>query len=406
MNSFFNSDFFAGNRQRLRALYAAEAPIVITANGLMQRSSDTAFAFRQDSNFWYLTGINDPDVVLVIDKESEYLISPSRGDTRTVFDGSLDIDAMRLRSGVSEIVDDELGWKRLSTRLKKSLTAATLAASPAYITHHGIFSNPARATLVRKLKDVAPSIELVDVREHLMQMRIVKQPAELSVIQAAVDLTVKSFKRVPKMLEKTSSEYSIDAELTRLFRKERAGHAYAPIVATGKNACTLHYIANNAEIETGELLLIDAGAEVENYAADITRTFTTGKSTKRQLQVLNAVKEVQDLAYSVLKPGVTLQVYESKIEQFMGEKLRSLGLIKTISHEEVRRFYPHSSSHFLGLDVHDVGDYHRPLEAGMVLTVEPGIYIPDEKIGVRIEDNIVITDKGNRILSKNLPSIF
>jgi Xaa-Pro aminopeptidase len=151
-----------------------------------------------------------------------------------------------------------------------------------------------------------------------------------------------------------------------------------------------------------ELIVIDIGAEVEHYAADITRTISLKTVSRRQRSVHEAVQEIQRQAIELLKPGVLMKDYEQNIEQLMGEKLRELGLIKSITHEAVRHYYPHATSHFLGLNVHDAGDYNRPLEPGVVLTVEPGIYIPEEGIGVRIEDDLLITPKGNKILSNKL----
>ncbi len=157
----------------------------------------------------------------------------------------------------------------------------------------------------------------------------------------------------------------------------------------------------------GELLLLDIGAEINNYAADITRTFAiSGKMTKRQKQVFDSVIEVQQYAFSLLKPGVVYKDYELQIEHFMGEKLRELGLITTIDKGSVRKYYPHLTSHFLGLDAHDVGDYTTAFQENMVITVEPGIYIHDETIGIRLEDDVLITKTGYKILSSNLPSSF
>jgi Xaa-Pro aminopeptidase len=406
MNSYFDTAFFINNRQKLRELFTGTAPIVITANGLMQRSADTTFHFRQDSSFWYLTGINDPDIVLVMDRNKEYLIVPSRGLSRTMFDGAIDTTHLTERSGIADVLDEKMGWKQLQSRLKKVKHVATLSASSPYIKSHGFYTNPARKRLIKQIRQVNADIELLDLRQQLMRMRLIKQEPELRAMQAAIDLTAKVFKKVPGMLAKATHEYEIEAEITKQFRVQGANHAYQPIIAGGGNACTLHYIANDQSLEEGSLLLIDAGAEIENYAADITRTFAAGPLTKRQQQVMEAVIEVQDYALSLLKPGITIREYEPKIELFIGEKLRSLGLIKLIEHSEVRHYYPHATSHFLGLDVHDVGDYERPLEAGMVLTVEPGIYIPEEKIGIRIEDNVLITAKGNKVLSGKLPRIL
>ncbi len=405
MEPLFTSDFFAANRQRLKELFTGTAPIVITANGLLQRGGDSTFAFAQDASFWYLTGIDEPDITLVIDRDKEYLIVPSRSLTRQAFDGSVAYEALQKASGISMVYDDAAGWNQLAVRLKKVRHAATLAATPAYIEQYGMYTNPARAALVERLKEQKTELELLDLSPHIMRMRMIKQAPEIRAIQRAVDLTIKGLKtglRSAKLRGYTY-EYEVEAELSRSFRASgAAGHAFEPIVASGERACTLHNVANTGRLASDELLLVDTGAQVDHYAADITRTVSLGQPSRRQQDVHAAVLDVQQFAFGLLRPGVLLKDYEQQIEHYMGEKLRELGLIKTINHDKVRRFYPHSTSHFLGLNVHDVGDYDRPLEAGIVMTVEPGIYISDEAIGVRIEDDVLITDNGIKILSDKL----
>jgi len=401
----FTSEFFAGNRGRLRELFTGTAPIVVTANGLLQRGADSAYAFAQDANFWYLTGIEEPDVVLVMDREREYLIVPSRNASREAFDGAVAEDVLTERSGIKTVLDERAGWEQLGNRLRKIKHVATMAVPPAYIEHYGLYTNPARAKLVEKLKQANEEIELLDITPHLSRMRVIKQPQELRAIQRAIDITVASVKRATtlNMLSKYVYEYELEAELTKGFRKRGAtGHAFEPIVAGGARACTLHNVANNGKLSADEFVVIDTGAEVNHYAADITRTIHLGTPSRRQRAVYEAVLEVQAFALEALRPGVLLRDYEQSVMQFMGEKLRELGLIKTISEEQVRTYYPHATSHFLGLNVHDIGDYDRPLEPGMVLTVEPGIYIPQEAIGVRIEDNVLVTPKGIKILTTKL----
>lgn len=404
MKSFFTAEFFKNNRQKLLELSDRDAPIVITANGLLQRNSDSTFPFRQDSNFWYLTGINEPDVTLVIDGKKEYLIVPSRGVSRIAFDGDYDKNALAKRSGIKQILSDRDGWRQLAKTLRQVDQVATLGKVPAYVTNHGFYTNPARARLIRRLKTANDSLEILDLRSHLAKLRAIKQPAELKAIQKAIDMTIKSITWVYDQSSSFKNEKEIEAALTAEFVSHCAVHAYQPIIASGKNACTLHYIDNNSNINKYELLLIDAGAEVENYAADITRTLTINKPSKRQEQVLKTVLEVQKFAQHYLKPGVILKDYELAVEKFMGQKLKQLKIIKTINRTQIRKYYPHATSHFLGLDVHDVGQYDQPLEAGMVLTVEPGIYIPEEGIGVRIEDDVLITENGNKSLSVALPA--
>lgn len=405
MESNFTSQFFAGNRARLRELFTGKAPIVVTANGLLQRGGDSTYYFAQDANFWYLTGIDEPDIILVMDRGKEYLIVPKRSASREAFDGAVAYDSLKLRSGISTVYNDKDGWNLLIARLSKVKHVATVAPAPAYIDHFGFYANPARATLVARLKSHKEGLELLDLGHHISRLRMVKQLPEITAIQKAIDITIGSLKAALKAskLAKYKYEYELEAELSRSFRALGSdGHAFEPIVASGERACTLHNVKNSSPLDNNQLAVVDVGAEVEHYAADITRTVAIGTISRRQQAVYDAVLEVQKYAIDLLRPGTLLKEYEQLVEHFMGEKLRELGLIKTINHENVRKYYPHATSHFLGLNVHDVGDYDRPLEAGVILTVEPGIYIKKENIGVRIEDDILITLNGNRVLSNRL----
>lgn len=402
----FGSEFFVANRARLRQLFTGTAPIVLTANGQLQRGGDTVYQFCQDASFWYFTGIEEPDVVLVCDKDKEYLIVPARGATRVAFDGAIDEVTLRRTSGIETVLDEREGWKRLGARLGRVKHAATLAAAPAYMESFGMYTNPARQRLMTRLKSYNEQLELLDIGVHVARQRMVKQPAELLALQKAIDITIAGLKFAlrPSKRTKYAYEYEAEAELTRAFRSAGAsGHAFTPIVASGLRACTLHNERNDGALSSDELLVCDVGAEYEHYAADVTRTVSLGTPSRRQRAVYDAVHEVQAFATSLLKPGVLIKPYEQQVNEFMGEKLRELGLIKTIERDVVRQYYPHATSHFLGLNAHDVGLYELPLEPGMVLTVEPGIYIPEEGIGIRIEDDILITAAGNTVLSDALP---
>lgn len=402
----FTADFFRGNRARLRQLFTGTAPIVLTAHGLLQKSADEPFPFRQDSSFWYLTGIDLPGIMLVMDKDKEYLIVPAREKVREQFDGAVELTDLARTSGITEILYQKEGWKQLESRLKRVQHVATLGAAPRYADFYGMYTNPARADLVEHITSVNASIELLDLRQHLSRMRMIKQPAELAAIQQAVDMTIATLKEVtqPKQLAKYAFEYEIEADITRGFRRRGAdGHAFYPVVASGKHACTLHYVANNAPLASGELVIMDVGAQVARYASDVARTVSLGAPSRRQEQVHAAVCEAQDYAFSLLKPGQKFREYERLMEQFIGEKLRELGLIKSITSEAVRHYFPHATSHFVGIDTHDIGDYDATFEPGMVFACEPGIYIPEEGIGVRIEDDVLITAEGNTILSARLP---
>lgn len=399
------AEFFAANRQHLSELSVASGPIVIAANGLIQRNGDTLFPFRQDSNFYYLTGINEPDFVLVIDSANEYLIAPKRSVSREYFDGVLDHKALTKTSGIIEILDETNGWARLKASLVKSKNLATLAPAPSYEMRQGFYANPARARLIQKLKRLAPNVEVIDIRKNLIGMRTVKQPLEIELIQKAIDITTGGIEKITKGLSSYKCEYEIEAELTRYFRaKGASGHAFAPIVASGINACILHNVANNSKLASDSLVTLDVGAEIENYAADLTRTLALGRLSTRQKDVFNAVVETQNYALGLLKPGASLKEYERAVTGFLGKKLVELKLIISSSDMGgMRKYYPHATSHFLGLDAHDVGDYQKPLVENMILTCEPGIYITEEGIGVRIEDDVLITKSGNRVLSNDLP---
>lgn len=402
-----NADFFQGNRERLRQLFTGTAPIVITANALVQRSADETYPFTQDKNFYYLTGVEDPEVILVMDKNKEYLIVPAREVVIEQFDGVIDVEELRRISGVQQILSEKEGWRLLSNRLKKAGHVATLGAAPRFIEYLRMYTNPARAELIQRMKDINPSLELLDLRTHLSRMRMVKQPIEIDMIKQAIEITSSTIKEItrPSKLAKYAYEYEIEADITRGFRRQGGrGNAFHPIVSSGKNTCTMHYLKAEAPLVAGELLLLDIGAEYMGYSADISRVVSLGGNpSKRQKQVFDAVIDVQEYAFTLLKPGVILQEYEQQIEDYMGEKLRELGLIKTITSEAVRHYFPHRISHFLGLDTHDAGDYERPLEPGVVVTVEPGIYIPEEEIGVRIEDDVLITAEGTVNLTAHLP---
>ena len=404
MKPEFTPEFFQQNRERLRTLFSGTAPIILTANGQMQRNGDQAFPFRQDSSFWYLTGIDEPDVILVMDKVKEYLITPSREDWRDTFEGAVIDEKLSKISGISDILDEKRGWKRLSSRLKKARTAATLSASPPLVDHYGFYSNPARAHLLVRIKDAAnQELELLDLRPHLARMRAIKQPIEIETMQYAIDVTCEVFAKIYNKRAKYEFENQVEADVAAHFFKAGLIQAYPPIIASGKNACTIHHFKNDSPIDKSGLLLMDIGGELHNYAADISRTYAVSEPTKRQQTVFDVVKEVHSFAFGLLGPGTVYKTYEEQVQQFMGEKLRELGLIKIIDKESVRKYFPHLTSHFLGLDTHDVYDVERPFEPGMVLTIEPGIYIPEEGIGVRIEDDVLITENGIKNLSEKLP---
>ena len=410
MKSFFSSEFFAGNRTALLAQLADFDMIAVPAAGKLQRSQDTGYPFRQDSYFWYLTGVEECDAVLYITKNGESaIVLPLRNAYQNIFDGELSTAQIQKRSGVDNVYEYEEGWNIFEKNVKKSKKIHTTFAPPAYIERDGLYSNPSRRTLKNAIETINPGAKLIDIRPNLMNMRQVKQAPELLALQSAIDITVDSFLDISKRWHDFVYEYEVDAAMHYNFRKRGAtGHAYAPIAGSGDKSCVLHYEKNKAKLKPGNIVLIDMGAEVENYAADITRCYSFGQQAMsgRQIQVHRAVEDVQDFALQQIKPGMTIRAYEEATESYMGEKLKELGLIKRGNKVTIRDYYPHATSHFLGLDVHDVGDYDKPLVPGMVLTCEPGIYIRRESLGIRIEDDVLVTENGCEVLSRRLPRVL
>jgi Xaa-Pro aminopeptidase len=365
------------------------------------------FPFRQDSSFWYLTGIDVAGAILVMDKTKDYIILPKRSSYSDIFDGEIDTTSLTETSGIDEIVDEESGWKLLGQRLKRSKHAATIAPLVDYVEVYNFYSNPGRARVVSRMRTYNEELELLDLKVHLAKLRSVKQPEEVEAIKAALEITKKALKKIKRNIEKYEHEYDVEAVILAEFKSGNSKPAFNSIVASGKNASVIHHIADDSVINPQDLLLIDIGAEIENYSADVTRTFSVNnKPSKRQRQIYEAVLDVQKYAMSQLRPGVLIKEYEEKVAHYMGEQLRVLGLINSIEPSEVRKYFPTATSHFLGLDTHDVGSYEEPLVAGMILTVEPGIYIPEEGIGVRIEDDVIITEEGIEVLSVGLPSLI
>lgn len=402
--NLFDASFFAGNRKRLRSLLDTDI-VVLTGSARLQRSGDTTFPFRQDSNFWYFTGINEPECVLVIDtlNDDEYIILPKQSSYDAVFNGVNDGNEMKLESGVTVFEDYEAGWKKLGERIKGK-KVGTLLPPPAYIEDHRFYTNPARYMLTKALQQTGG--ELVDVREQCLQLRMVKQPAEITALKLAIDATNKTLKEdVVSVISSAISEHELMARITYGFdRRGATGHGYEPIVAAGKNACVLHYVENSAPLADNQMILIDVGAEMTMYSADITRTYPRNSTNARHLEVYTAVYDVQQKVISGVRPGTTIRDIDNLARLAMVEALRGLGLSAPSDDELLNKYYPHSIGHYIGLDVHDAGDYKAPLQPGMVLTIEPGIYIPEESIGIRIEDDVLVTQAGHEVLSADLPS--
>jgi len=393
------TEFFIRNRAAL-AKKIGGIPIVICAYTLLQRSGDAAFHFEQEANFWYLTGIESPNWTLVIHGTKEYLIAPEVSEVHQLFEGSLSTASAKKVSGVQYILSASEGETLLDELAGKSKAVATIGEDQ-HVEQYDFALNPGPVEMLKKLRTVFGEVE--DCRHDLAILRAIKTPEEIQLIRNAIQLTINGFDAVRNNIHHYSFEYEIEAEFTHYFRKNGAtGHAYDPIVATGKNACTLHYVQNQAALNSGEYVLLDIGARLDGYAADITRTYAYGQVSERHQAVHAAVESAHVEIIALLRPGLSVKEYFKKVDDIMTEALRGLGLLNDTS--DYRKYFPHSISHGLGIDVHDSLGGPDVFAPGMVLTVEPGIYIPEEGIGVRIEDDILITEVGHENLSARLPT--
>ena len=370
----------------------------MTAHAPMQSVADASAIFQQESNFFYLTGINAPGWWLIVANNSSWLVMPDIDDMHQVFDGSMSPEEARQISGVDTVVTRKEANTLLEGLALKHDMVYTLGDDP-YAAHYDFALNPAPLEMKIKLEKLFA--EVGDCRSILSQMRAVKSVEELTTMQRAIDLTVEAFELAKGVLPDLAHEYEVEAEFTYHFRRHGSqGHAYDPIVAGGGNACTLHYGANNDPLRQGELLVLDIGARVDGYAADITRTYAIGQLAARQKSVHEEVQSAHQKIIKLLGPGVSVRDYHDQVDVIMKESLVRLGLMADASDTDAyRRYFPHAISHGLGIDVHDSLGAPEVFAPGMVLTVEPGIYIPEESIGVRIEDDILITEVGQTNLS-------
>lgn len=372
-----------------------------------QRQNDTAFRFQQEANFWYLTGIEQPDWLAVIDSSTgeEWLVKPEIDDVHEVFDGSLAAERATEISGIKKVVSYDEGVSLLRTLAKKHSVVYTID-NPPYSDRFNFSLNPAISANKKMLERMFTSV--VDCQKELSMLRAIKQPEEISAIQKAIYLTIEGFSKTKSILKSAKYEYELEAEFSYHFKRNGGhDHAYDPIIAAGKNACTLHYIANDSKLPTKQLVLIDVGARVDGYAADITRTYTKGEPTKRQKDIHQAVEGAHHDIIKLLTPELPVEEYMRGVDARMKKALKEVGLLKDDNDDETyRKYFPHAISHGLGIDVHDSLGGARFFEPGMVLTVEPGIYVPEEGIGVRIEDDILITKGGRKNLSSGLSTSY
>ncbi len=415
---------YQGRRAKLAAAMRGGVAVLPTAPE-RTRTRDSHYPYRFDSYFYYLTGFREPDAVLVIlagENARSILFCRDRDPEREIWDGfRYGPERARAAFGVDEahpIGDlDKLAPDFLADR---GAVHTPLGADPAWDVRITGWINQVRARA--RTGVVAPS-ELKDVCATLDEMRLIKGPEEIALMRRAAKITAGAHRRAMRAARPGRVEYEIEAELLHEFRLHGAqGPAYPPIVAGGERACVLHYVENDGALKDGELLLIDAGCELHGYAADLTRTFpVNGKFSAEQREIYQLVLAAQAAAIAAVKPGNLWEAPHRAAVKVLTQGLIDLKLIKegleqAIETETYRKFYMHRTGHWLGLDVHDVGDYKRggewrALVPGMVLTVEPGCYIRGGEdvparfggIGVRIEDDVLVTEGGAEILTEGAP---
>jgi len=417
---------FASRRERFLENLPEDAVVLLLGAGLMTRSNDTEYPFRQDSDFHYLTGFDHPNAAAVL--------QPGRSPNFTLFVEPKDPAAETwtgYRPGVEGAradygADAAYARDELEKRLPDILSGASAI-------HHMLGRDPAvDRSLIENLNQMRlrsraglnPASEIVDPRTRLHEMRLLKEPGELELMRRAAEITREAHAEAARLAQDGVPEYELEAALGFIFRKRgSSGPAYTSIVGGGKNATILHYISNDQPLRDGELVLIDAGCEYQGYASDVTRTYPVGgKFQGPAKDVYEAVLAAQEASIRTSKPGATLrEIHDASVLQLV-RGLVDMGLLKgdveeLIAREAYRRYYMHNTSHWLGLDVHDVGTYTidgevRKLAPGMVYTIEPGLYIgaSDEEapaefrgIGVRIEDDILITESGFENLTEAIP---
>ena len=411
-----NKNLFAKNREKLFAKLPENSLAIINSNDEMPRNGDQLFKFRQNSDLFYLTGINQPKTILLISTDNpnenyrEILFTTQPTELFSTWYGhQADKNELTSISGIKNIMwleDFEITLKDLMINAEN-----VFLSSNEYIKFIPDFPDRNhRFTL--ELKEKYPLHSYKRLAPILAGLRLIKEPEEIAAIQKACDITAKAFERVLKQTKPDIYEFQIEAEISYEFTVNAAdAHAYYPIIASGENACTLHYIENRGICKNGDLLLMDFGCEINNYASDCSRTIpVNGKFTERQKACYQSVLTVYKEILTHFVVGNTIDNLNKETNRLIEKELVKLGLFseadiisQNIGTPLFKKYFMHGVSHFLGLDVHDVGSKQIQFQEGMILTCEPGIYIKEEKMGIRLENDILITKDGPVNLMKNIP---
>ena len=412
-----NSALFIKNRSKFTAQMKPNGVAIFNSNDIYPVSADSTLPFAQHRDIFYLSGVDQEESILLLfpdapyDHLKEILFLRETNEHIAVWEGEkLTKEKATEVSGVKSII-----WLQ---DFEKTLKEVMAYADKMYINtneHYRakIETETREARFIKWWKDNYPAHQVEKANTILQKIRSIKEQDEIDLIQQACNITEKGFRRVLNFVKPSVTEYEIEAEFIHEFIRNRSkGFAYTPIIASGKNANVLHYIENNQSCKDGDLLLIDVGAEYANYSSDMTRTIpVNGKFTARQKDVYNAVLRVKNEATKMLIPGTLWKSYHLEVGKIMTAELLGLGLISKVDVQNenpdwpaYKKYFMHGTSHHLGLDTHDYGLLHLPMEANMIFTVEPGIYIPEEGFGVRLEDDVIIQSQGEPFnLMKNIP---
>lgn len=411
-----NKEIFIKNRQRFVSRMEKNSIAIFVSNDEVPSNGDALYHFKQNSDLFWLSGVAQEDSMVILfpdnpdPKYREVLVLVRPNELKEKWDGKrLRVKEAQDISGIKTIV-----W--LDT-IDGILQPWIHLADTIYLDSN---ENDRKASLVRtrdyryidEMKSRYPLHNYARAAKIMKELRGIKTAEEIEVLQQAIDITDNTFRRLLKFIRPGVMEYEIEAEIFHSFLSQRSGGpAYNSIIASGDNARILHYVSNNQECKDGDLILMDFGAEYGHYCADLTRTVpVNGKFTRRQKTVYNACLHLHDYAKSLLKPGISIVDYTDKVGEEATQQFLKIGLLKKtdVKNEDpenraYRKYLYHGISHHLGIDVHDLGTRTEPIKQGMVFTVEPGIYIEEEKMGIRIENNVWITKNGNKDLMKNIP---
>lgn len=410
-------NLFIKNRAKFTAQMKANSVAVFNSNDIYPVSADSTLPFAQHRDIFYLSGVDQEESILLLFPDAPYenlkeiLFLRETNEHIAVWEGEkLTKERAFEVSGIKTVY-----WLQDFHKILKEVMAY---ADTMYINtneHYRatIETETREARFIKWWKENYPAHKVEKSNPILQKLRAVKEPEEIALIQQACNITEKGFRRVLPFVKPGIMEYEVEAEFAHEFLRNRSkGFAYTPIIASGNNANVLHYIENNQECKAGDLLLLDVGAEYANYSSDMTRTIpVSGRFTERQKAVYNAVLRVKNEATKMLVPGTLWKQYHIEVGKVMTSELLALGLIDKadVQNENpdwpaYKKYFMHGTSHHMGLDTHDYGLLHLPMQANMVFTVEPGIYIPEEGFGIRIEDDVVVQPTGEPFnLMKNIP---